>query len=178
MADVQVLSFTGELLRRGFWLYVWDIEAADGNHCLYVGRTGDSSSANAQSPFNRLGQHLGSNKHANALRRQLLSAGIRPEECRRFEMIAYGPIFEEAATMADHHPIRNKMAALEKQLREALHSAGYKVLNAVHCSHKLDDGLWSDVVNAFRERFPKLESIQTGVHDELQASGSQVGSGI
>lgn len=34
------MSFDGELLKRGFWLYVWDIRTATERH-LYVGRTGD-----------------------------------------------------------------------------------------------------------------------------------------
>ena len=46
-----------DALERGFWLYVWVIDGA-GDTLHYVGRTGDSSSSNAQSPFNRMGQHL------------------------------------------------------------------------------------------------------------------------
>jgi hypothetical protein len=163
MPGICSLSFPGVLLHRGFWLYVWNIEAADGSIWLYVGRTGDSSSPNAQSPFNRLSQHLGSNKHANALRRQLVSTGVVPEQCRSFEMIAYGPMFPQADTMANHHPIRNKVAAFEKALRDALHSAGYNVLNAVHCAHRVDAELWEQVVNAFRDRFPKL--TPTGAYE-------------
>jgi hypothetical protein len=56
---LQQLSIPGALLERGFWLYVWEVLTEDGNTVLYVGRTGDSSSAHAQSPFNRLSQHLG-----------------------------------------------------------------------------------------------------------------------
>ena len=39
-----------------------------------MGRTGDSSSSNAQSPFNRMDQHLGFNKRSNVLRRRLKAA--------------------------------------------------------------------------------------------------------
>ena len=53
MTTLQSLSFSGELLQRGFWLYVWEVTAADGRTVHYVGRTGDSSSPNAQSPFTR-----------------------------------------------------------------------------------------------------------------------------
>jgi hypothetical protein len=63
-----------------------------------------------------LSQHLGTNKHANALRRQLLNVGIDPNTCRTFEMVAYGPILPEGTTMADHRPLRNKVAAMEKAL--------------------------------------------------------------
>ncbi len=171
MASLQMLSFSGAILQRGFWLYVWEIETANGSHWLYVGRTGDSSSANAQSPFNRLSQHLGSNKHANALRRQLLSVGIKAEACRRFEMIAYGPVFPEAQTMDEHHPVRNKMAAMERALCDALDAASYKVLNTVHCLHEPDDAQWREVFDAFATRFPKLKTARTEVKDELQVGG-------
>jgi hypothetical protein len=156
MVALQSLSFSGELLQRGFWLYVWEVTAADGRTVLYVGRTGDSSSANAQSPFNRLSQHLGTNKHANALRRQLLNVGIEPNDCLKFEMVAYGPIHAEGASMADHTPLRDRVAAMEKALCDALCTAGYTVLNSVNCRQKLDEQSWIEALSAFAERFPKL----------------------
>src|ERR1035437_145186 len=158
MAKVQLLSFSGKSLQRGFWLYVWEVNAADGRTILYVGRTGDSSSANAQSPYNRMGQHLGSNKNTNTLRRHLLSVGIDPTPCRTFEMIAYGPILPESATMVDHKPLRNKVAAMEKALCYALRAAGYTVLKSVNSRQKLDDQCWEEVLTAFTERFPKLRA--------------------
>lgn len=178
MAKLQTLSFTGSLLQRGFWLYVWEIETEKGERRLYVGRTGDSSSPHAQSPFNRLSQHLGFNKHANALRRQLLQVGVEPETCRSFEMVAYGPIFPEAATMVDHHPVRNKMAAIERALRDALQLAGYKVLNTVHCRHEPDIAQWRAVLDAFATRFPKLKTAIYEVSNEVHSCGSEVGPGI
>ena len=71
-------SFDGALLGRGFWLYVWCITDGD-RKVLYVGRTGDSSSPHASSPFKRIGQHLdaGPNAKGNALARQLKRAGLR-----------------------------------------------------------------------------------------------------
>jgi len=62
----------GGILQRGFWLYVWEVTPADKAPLYYVGRTGDSSSTNAQSPFNRMGQHLGFAKNSNMLRRHLM----------------------------------------------------------------------------------------------------------
>lgn len=83
------LSFKGELLQRGFWLYVWEITTAKQAQIYYVGRTGDSSSANAQSPFNRMGQHLGFNDKSNVLRRKLLhkDRNVNPDECS-FRLVA------------------------------------------------------------------------------------------
>jgi hypothetical protein len=111
---------------------------------------------NAQSPLNRLSQHLGTNRHANALRRQLLKAGNEPHACDSFEMVACGPILPEAATKAEHDPARNVVAAMEKALRDALHRAGYNVLNEMKCRQKLDDHHWPKVLAVFSERFPKL----------------------
>lgn len=160
MATLQKLAFPGAMLRRGFWLYVWEIETAKGDIWLYVGRTGDSSSSNAQSPFMRLGQHLGTNKNANALRRQLMGVSADPDACRSFKMVAFGPILSEARSMDEHRPRRDKMAALEKTLCDALVKAGYPVLNKVHCLHALDDAIWQDTFNAFAERFPNLRKTQ------------------
>jgi hypothetical protein len=45
------VTLDGAMLRRGFWLYVWEIKTPDGKDVLYVGRTGDNSSPYAQSLF-------------------------------------------------------------------------------------------------------------------------------
>jgi hypothetical protein len=47
-----------EVLQRGFWLCVWQINLRDGPAVYYVGRTGDSSSLKAQSPFSRVRTHV------------------------------------------------------------------------------------------------------------------------
>jgi hypothetical protein len=70
------LTFNGGLLRRGFWLYIWEIKTPEQTRLYYVGRAGDSSSSNAQSPFNRMGQHLGFNGKSNVLRRRLIGEGV------------------------------------------------------------------------------------------------------
>ena len=105
------MEFSGRLLKRGFWLYIWDIREQNQRR-LYVGRTGDSSSPHASSPFRRIGQHLDTrlNAKGNALGRQLASRGINPEACT-FEMTAIGPIFDEQKTMHEHEPFRDKTAA-------------------------------------------------------------------
>ena len=157
--SLYTLSFKGGLLEQGFWLYVWEIIPASGNAVLYVGMTGDSSSANAQSPFNRLSQHLGRNHHSNALRRQLLAKDIEPESCKSFEMVAYGPIFPHASTDDDHKTSWRKVAALEKALREALNAAGYQLLNDVKCRQELDEALRREVLSAFSHRFTRLNEI-------------------
>jgi hypothetical protein len=128
MLKAYKMSFEGRLLSRGFWLYVWEIKGPRSHH-VYVGRTGDSSSPHASSPFKRIGQHLdpGRSAKGNALLRQLRRAGVKHEECC-FDMIAVGPIFSEQATFVKHVPVRNKMAALERAVADELQRRGYMVL--------------------------------------------------
>ena len=107
------MSFHGDLLKRGFWLYVWDIRTASERH-LYVGRTGDSSSCNAASPFQRIGQHLDSRANAkgNALAKQLKKLAADPALCA-FDMTAIGPLFPEQADFEAHKPIRDRVVLLK-----------------------------------------------------------------
>lgn len=128
MLQSYSMKFDGPLLKRGFWLYVWKINGAASHH-VYVGRTGDSSSRYASSPFRRVAQHLDTSPKAkgNALGRQLRAAGVKYEECT-FEMLAVGPIFPEQATLENHVPIRNQMAALERAIADELRRRGYEVL--------------------------------------------------
>jgi hypothetical protein len=149
------LTFSGKLLQRGFWLYVWEINAPGNKRLYYVGRTGDSSSSNAQSPFNRMSHHLGFNAKSNVLRRRLLSNRIDPERCA-FRLIAHGPILKEAATQQAHRGPRDTTAALEKALAVALLDAGYNVINSVNCRMPLDNKLFADVISAFGTQFPRL----------------------
>lgn len=99
------------------------------SHHVYVGRTGDSSSPHASSPFKRIGQHLdpGPNAKGNALGKQLKRAGVKYEECS-FEMVAIGPIWPEQADFEAHKPVRDQMAALERAIADELRQRGYVVL--------------------------------------------------
>ncbi|TBX98683.1 hypothetical protein [Rhizobium laguerreae] len=162
---IHALTLPGGMLRRGFWLYVWVVEAPVGE-LLYVGRTGDNSSPHASAPYTRMGQHLGSAKNQNALKRHLLSRGVSPEECRSFDLIAFGPLFDEIEKldglsrddlMKRHIPIRNAVGALEKVLAEELKAAGYDVLNSVSWKHPHDVEGWEAVKQAYLRRFPKLD---------------------
>lgn len=147
------------MLQRGFWLYVWVVGTPKGEY-LYVGRTGDSASPNATSPYVRLGQHLGDNIHQNMLRKHLVQMNIQPESCNTFRLIAHGPIFPEGPKndMERHKPVRDKIAALEKALAEALSASGYKVLNTVRSRMPIDPERFVQVRVAFSEHFPKLRN--------------------
>ena len=158
------------MLARGMWLYVWRVETPQGE-MLYVGRTGDSSSPHATAPYTRMGQHLGFSKAANSLRRLLTEHNIVPEECVQYELISHGPIYPEVGLkegqfrherMLLHKPVRDKMAGLEKKLRDALCDSGYRVLNIVHSKKEYDEDVWNEVLTAFSVHFPKLERMLRG----------------
>ena len=122
------VAFDGQLLRRGFWLYVWRIKSSKGLR-LYVGRTGDSSSRYAASPFHRIGQHLDARPNAkgNALMRQMLDDGLDPTRCK-FELVALGPLFPEQKSLASHRPIRDIVGGMEGALATLFRERGYIVL--------------------------------------------------
>jgi len=164
------MTFAGHLLKRGFWLYVWDIKGPMSHH-VYVGRTGDSSSPYASSPFKRIGQHLehGPNAKGNALGRQLRQAGVNCEECA-FEMVAIGPIFPEQASFADHIPVRNQMAGLERGLADELRQRGYVVLGVHPMSGCPDQSLMEEIRLLLNPRFPVIPSQES---KEAQAVGQQ-----
>src|ERR1700692_3765781 len=124
------MEFDGGVLERGFGFFVWRIGNGT-KTLLYVGRTGDSSSCHASSPFKRIGQHLevGRNAKGNALGRQLEREGVSPQECR-FKMVAIGPVFAEQACMEQHRIYGDQTAALERALSDRLKARGYRVIGS------------------------------------------------
>ncbi len=151
------MAFEGGILRRGFWLYVWEISLPDGRRLYYVGRTGDNSSTNAQSPFNRMGQHLGLAANSCMLRRHLGDRGLQPEDCS-FRLVALGPLEAEstASTRAEHDERRDLIAAMEKALADNLSSAGCLVMNRVVCRKPLNAVRFAQVREFFVKAFPHL----------------------
>ena len=156
-STLQSVSFSGGILQRGFWLYVWEITPPEGGALYYVGRTGDSSSTNAQSPFNRMGQHLGFAENSNMLRRHLDKHGVVPERCT-FRLVALGPLEEEstAESRDEHDDRRDRVAAMEKAVAELMMEAGHTVMNVVRCRKPLDRRRFAIVRDAFAKEFPKL----------------------
>ena len=159
---LQTLSFDGAILQRGFWLYVWEITPAGAAALYYVGRTGDSSSTNAQSPFNRMGQHLGFNVASNTLRRQLLAQGVIPEACQ-FKLVAVGPLDAESTedSRTQHDERRDKVAAMEKALAGLMLESGYNVINRVHSKKALKLQEFDVVRLAFAGVFSKIRGGAT-----------------
>jgi len=138
-------------LRRGFWLYVWEIQGIK-DVVYYVGRTGDSSSANASSPFNRVGMHfdIRQNAKGNSLIRRLRERQLDPEQCT-YRMAAVGPLFPEQPTFEKHVPFRNIIATLEHALAEEIRSRGYEVLGTHHASAPLDQELFTRALKAIND---------------------------
>jgi hypothetical protein len=157
MPETFTVRLDGAMLRRGFWIYVWEITMPDGEKVLYVGRTGDNSSPNAQSLFNRLGQNLGTLPNASMVRNHLGKRGIDPAQCQ-FRMVGHGPIFDEVPNkdFEAHKPIRDKVGAIEKRLAEDLKAAGYDVLNEVKWKAPLDQEMYEPIRAAFAVEFPGL----------------------
>lgn len=154
------IEFDGALLKRGFWLYVWRVRSWD-RTVLYVGRTGDSSSRFASSPFARVGQHLDlrPNATANCLARRLSAAGLAVESCR-YSLMAIGPLFPEQPDLQQHRLFRDRMARLEARLAAELRERGYEVLGKHPARGNVDAALWAMVVDAINTPFPDLHRFE------------------
>jgi len=151
------IRFDGAFLNRGFWIYIWEVRTPEGKDLYYVGRTGDSSSVNAQSPLNRMSQHLGALKNSNMLRKCLVREGVRPERCE-FRLVAHGPIFREDKTKELHHKRRDIVAGVEKALAEKMKEKGYKVMNVVQSRKPVDGKIFEQVLAVMAGHFPNLRT--------------------
>lgn len=140
------LSFGGAVLERGFWLYVWRVTCGS-QVFLYIGRTGDSSSRFAASPFNRIGQHLDlrTKASANMLLRHVRSRSLDPQRCS-YKLIAVGPVFPEQKDLESHRKHRDIVAPLEAALAQHLRAKGHDVCGKHSSKHPLDQALFRQVL--------------------------------
>lgn len=154
----HALTFTGKLIERGFWLYVWHVTCA-GKAIVYVGRTGDSSSRFAASPFNRLGQHLDvrESASANMLLRHMRSKGMEPTAAT-YRMVAVGPVFPEQDSLDLHRRHRNVVAPMEAALARHMRSLGYDVVGNTNSKHPLNQTLFNLVLRKFGPALGELPS--------------------
>ena len=150
---VHFLEFSGALIERGFWLYIWRVTYKN-DDVLYIGRTGDSSSKYAASPFNRLGQHLDirPNATANTLLRNIKAEGFNPVECE-FQLTSIGPIFPEQGSLEDHRKYRDIIAPLEVALADYLKGKGYRVIGMHPKPRPIDEKIFSQIKAMIQERF-------------------------
>lgn len=175
--SVRTLEFPGHMTRRGFSLYVWEIEHPIKGKLLYVGRTGDTSSPNASSPIRRMGQHFHPVNRGNTLYRWLTSEkySVELESCTSFKLFSYGPIckeivpdgtepedpFKRRKVLMDRHwGPRDVVAGLEKALADTLREAGYEVMNDVRGRIDTESHRWHQVLEAFTDPFPGLNDVR------------------
>lgn len=120
----------------------------------YVGRTGDSSSRFAASPFSRLGQHLDvrAKAPANMLLRQIRKAGLDPLKCK-YELVAFGPLFPEQTTLEQHRMYRDRIAPLETALALHMKKRGFCVLGKHGSKGMPEPELLREVERAFNAEF-------------------------
>jgi hypothetical protein len=151
--QIHRIDFTGAILERGFWLYAWRITDRD-RIIFYVGRTGDSSSRYAASPFSRLGQHLDvrPNASANMLLRQVRKLGIEPLSCK-YELVAFGPLFPEQDNLEQHRHYRDRIAPLEAALAQLLRKRGFEVVGKHGTKGEPESELLKQIENAFNAEF-------------------------
>jgi hypothetical protein len=151
----RTMRFNGQLLNRGFWIYCWKV--SDGKRkVLYVGRTGDSSSKNAASPFSRVSRHLDTRESAkgNTLYHQLKGEGMEPSLCS-YLMSAYGPVFKETEDSKTFIGFRDRMAALERELAHALgRDTDYEVIGTHQSKkalEKMDEATLKEALAAIKK---------------------------
>jgi len=149
-------SFPGAILERGFWLYAWRIRHGE-RQFFYVGRTGDSSSQYAASPFSRLVRHLDLRADAkgNSLLRHIRAQKLDPLKCT-FELLAFGPLFPEQSTLALHRKFRDQIAPLETSLARMLRSRGLHVVGTHGAPGSPDPALQAEVKRVFDAEFNEL----------------------
>lgn len=147
------LKFSGALIERGFWLYVWRVSHKD-QYVLYVGRTGDSSSRYAASPFNRLGQHLDvrPNATANTLLRNIKSKGFDPLRCE-YGLVSIGPLYPEQDNLEEHRKYRDLIAPLEAALAQHLKDKGYEVVGSHPKLKEHADAMLKKVLSILEGKF-------------------------
>lgn len=151
--NVLQLSFNGQMLKRGFWLYVWRIRHKKSmSEYWYIGRTGDSSSANASSPLARLSQHFNFKENAkgNSLIKNIIQAGINPEDCQ-FKLVSIGPLFPEKESYAEHVPCRDIVGKLEAEIAHTFKTKGLIVLGSHPKRGIYDHKLFNEVISKFSE---------------------------
>jgi hypothetical protein len=156
---ISRMSFDGALLERGFWIYAIRILEESGKRYLYIGRTGDNSSKNAGSPFQRIVNHLNlsPSAKANSLTRLIRQNDIAPARCT-FRLAAVGPLFPEQPDFESHKPFRNRMTAVEKEVADYFASKGYVLLGKHDDNDAKDSTLAREVIKALELEMKRQDS--------------------
>ena len=119
------VRFDGGILRRGFWLYVWEITPPQGRVSVLRGTYRDARPPTRNRHSTGWASISGFTNNGNMLRQHLLKQQVEPERCR-FRLIALGPLEAEskASVRHEHDQRRDVMAAMEKALAELIAAAG------------------------------------------------------
>ena len=167
--ETHGVTFSGALLQRGFWLYVWRVTEGP-QTALYVGRTGDSSSRYAASPFSRLGQHLDlrDSAAANMLLRNIKKAGFDPVQCT-YSLVAIGPIYPEQDNIDLHRQKRDLIAPLEAAVAAQLRADGHNVLGAHPKPKAVSGDIYERVIAAFRSALKSGSPVSKQLHQHAPA---------
>ena len=143
--------------------------------------TGSAASrgANAQSPFNRMGQHLGFADNSNMVRRYLRQNGVVPGQCA-FRLVGVGPIEKETRGRGrrEHDRRRDVVAAMGRRSPNSFASSGLNVMNPVKSRKPLDEARFAQVRAAFAGALPQLAAPGPVIEESPRAPGPRVaGSG-
>jgi len=146
-------------VERGFWLYIWKVGLPEGDEGHYVGMTGDTGAARAQSAANHIAASLGFSVNASALRRCLQRRRrAHLEDCRSLDFFSFGPVYQEPGP-AEYSSVRGKVIGLANGLWDRLGASGYDMLNVrPPAPAPLDVERWNDVYSAYQSHFPKLRA--------------------
>jgi hypothetical protein len=156
-AALHCLSVPTPILKRGFWLYVWRVGLPVVGCSHFVGMTGDTGAARAQSAANHVAAHLGFSLFASALRKSMQrKQHSRLEDCRSLDFFAFGPVYPDGVS-TDYPTMRGNVTALARHLWHRMEASGYDMLNTpVQTTATLDVNRWNDVCAAFKRHFAEL----------------------
>ena len=162
------LQFDGDVLRPGFWIYVWRVRSLRGE-LICVGNTGDPEAVTTLAPFHLMGSDLATHPlMPGALYRCLLNRGIAPTACE-YEFIAHGPIYPEDGNEAGgegaHRCHGQQVIAAAETLVIALRAGYYDVESFVQDSDDIPGlELWERIYHAFVPHFPLMSTFFEEIH--------------
>lgn len=154
-STTHTIEITSDILQRGYWLFVWESVTPEGKRLYYVGRTGETSEASAQSPFFRIGGHLNDKPYNGPLQKHLKKAGTPADQCS-FRLITYGPVYSEPENPKTHESRREQMSAMEKALARALKRSDLEVINSVNSKVPLDEKIFAPILKSFAKEIKGL----------------------
>jgi hypothetical protein len=76
------------------------------------------------------------------------------------ELVTHGPLYSEGSNEAEHREFRDRIAALERDLHDAMSKADYSVLNSVRSRKKSDPTETKRMLSAFAASFSNLKMVE------------------